>query len=151
MASEYRSARFWHNPMLQNFVAYALKDAQFRENDEARHEERDERDTGTVWTVALETFGKLAELCDKFRDECAEHIAAAIELEPGADGFEYARPHAAMTHERLGGKLWLAITGTGVTFTDDGNAPCLEAMTEWSRANSKESLYFGDDGEMYLC
>lgn len=143
-----RNAEFARNPMLQDFIGCALQDLQYRENDEACTEGRTARDSGTIYEIEGITFVRLTALCDRFAVECAEHIQAALDMEAG--DFEYRRGKGAMSHDELGSTLWLAITGSGVTFTDDGNAPCLEAMAEWARNVYCEGLQFGDDESIYL-
>jgi len=145
--SECESA-FLANPILCDFISCALQDAQLTEADEACMEQRDKRDSGTIYTLPAETFLKLQTIAARFAVECFEHIESATDLEPGDDGFRYAKEY--MTHSRIGSTLWLAVTGSGVTFTDDGSAPCLIAMADWANGLHVESLYFGDDGEMYL-
>ena len=136
------------SPMLADFVSCALQDLGLSEQDEAFTDERDARDSGTIYRLQDETFDALRLIASRFERECGELIDAALALDPKGVGFEYARK--PMSLERIGSTLWLAVTGSGVTFTDDGNAACLEQMATWARANSVESLYFGDDGEVYL-
>lgn len=148
-----RKAAFRAEPMLEDFVAVALQDLQLRESDEACGEEREARDSGTIYTLRPDTFAALQEIVSRFRLECADHIAAALELEPGGPGLPYrrgSRTGCPITESELGGTLWLAVTGTGVTFTDDGNADCLEALATWARAQHCEGLYFGDAGDVHL-
>lgn len=145
-----RRSLFHADPILADFVSCAIQDAGLREQDEACTDGRKPNDSGTIYTLQLDTFNALRGICDKFHSECQTHIDAALELEPGSDGLRYARNGNGMTLERIGSTLWLAITGSGVTFTDDGDAPCLQAMADWARSNSRECLYFGDDAELYL-
>ena len=143
-----RNILFAAKPMLADFVSTALQDLQYSENDKACTEGREARDSGTIYDLDAGTFGKLAAMCDAFEEKMPRSIAAALELEPQGEGFEYARE--PITYERLGSTLWLAITGSGVTFTDDGCAVCLVAMAEYARTIYCEGLDFGDEGEIYL-
>ena len=148
-----RKAAFKAEPMLEDFVATALQDLQLSENDEACEEEREANDSGTIYELRGETFDAMAEIVAKFRADCGEHIAAALDLEPGEDGLRYRRGSRSGCHideSELGSTLWLAVTGTGVTFTDDGDAPALQAMADWARSQRVEGLYFGDDLGVYL-
>jgi hypothetical protein len=143
-----RNILFAANPILASFVSCALQDLQLTENDEACTDGREARDSGTIYELNAETFGKLAAICDRFADEMRCSIAAALALEPKGEGYEYARE--PLTESKLGSTLWLAVTGSGVTFTDDGQAIALVAMAEWANVNSCEGLYFGDDGKPYF-
>ncbi len=146
--SEYHRGIALLNDIVSDFVATALQDAQLREADEACSEDREARDTGTIYTLRRETFDKLRNIVKRFEDEMPQSIEAALELEPKGEGYEYAKQ--PLTRSRIGSTLWLAVTGSGVTFTDDGCAVSLVAMAEWARANHSEGLYLGDDGELYL-
>ena len=143
-----RNILFAAKPMLSAFVSTALEDLQLSENDEACTEGREPRDAGTIYELNEETFAKLAAMCEAFETAMPRSIAAALELKPKGEGFEYARQ--PLTHERLGALLWLGVTGSGVTFTDDGCAVCLVAMAEYARGIYCEGLDFGDEGEIYL-
>lgn len=151
---EQRREDFRADSMLEDFVSTALQDAQLTEDDAACSEEREARDSGTVYTLNRWAFDSLREIVSRFRRECGEHIAAALELEPGEPGLQWrtsgSRAGQQITDDELGSTLWLAVTGSGVTFTDDGDAPCLEAMADWASHNRIESLYFGDNGSLYL-
>lgn len=148
-----RKAAFKAEPLLSDFVATALQDLQLSESDEACTDEREARDSGTIYTLEGDTFARLSEIVSRFRAECGEHIAAALELEPGEDGLRYRtgpRSGCSITESELGATLWLAVTGSGVTFTDDGDAPCLQAMADWARSQHCEGLYFGDAGTVHV-
>lgn len=144
----HRALAFIANPMLADFVSCALQDLQLTENDEACTDGREPRDSGTIDELAPETFDLLRAICDQFRADNFEAIERALEFEPGDENIPYGKHY--ITHERLGSTLWLAVTGSGVTFTDDGNAPELEQFAEWARAHRVESLYFGDDEIPYF-
>jgi hypothetical protein len=146
---ESRNAAFRACPILWDFVGTMLQDAQLSENDEACTEGREPRDSGTVYTLPDSEFEKCKQLCESFMAEHAADIEAATELEPGQPGLQYTASRY-MNHERIGSTLYLAAVGHGVTFTDDGNAPCLERLANAARALRWESPYFGDDGRLYL-
>ena len=144
-----RKQAFRESPILADFLSCMLQDLQFSESDEACMESRDERDAGTIYDCPDETFANARRFCDRFAADCADHIEAAQELEPGSDGLRYANGRY-MTLERIGSTLWLAASGSGVTFTDDGDSPALEAMAQWARDCHLEA-YLGDDGCAYVC
>lgn len=144
-----RRADFFAVPILADYLACMLQDLQYSEADESCTDEREARDTGTIYTLREETYQRCKSGCERFMVDCREAIEAATALEPGEPGLRYARGRY-MTLERIGSTLWLARTGSGVTFTDDGDAPCLVAMADWARANPLECAYFGDDGAVYL-
>ncbi|WLJ71171.1 hypothetical protein [Sphingomonas phage Carli] len=143
-----RKAIYRADSMLESFIGCALQDLQLSESDEACTDEREARDSGTIYTLDARTFESLRSVVEAFRVACGPHIESALELEPGEDGLQYGRDY--MTHDRIGSTLWLAVTGTGVTFTDDGDAPALVAMADWSRSQHCEGLYFGDAGGVHL-
>ncbi len=142
-----RRAAFNACPILADYLATALQDLQYSEMDAACTEERDERDTGTVYNCPDETFTKAKIHCQTFMRDCASHIEAALELEPGEAGFRYGQDWLSWPH--IGATFYLATVGSGVTFTDNGDAPCLEAMAQYARKNWGEGLYLGDDGKAY--
>lgn len=143
-----RNADFAANPGFADYLATMLEDAQHSESDEACTEDREARDVGTIYTLTEETYR--ASLADwrRFAGENAADIAAAGELEPGEDGLRSGRRH--MTPERIGSTLWLARTGSGVGFTDDGDAECLQRLDAAARALGNVDAYLGDDGDLYL-
>lgn len=143
-----RRDAFKRSPILESFLATALQDLQYSEADEACTEERDARDSGTIYDCPDATFATARAMVARFESECAQAIAAAGELEPGVEGFNYARHY--MTPDRIGSRLYLSCVGSGVGFLDDGNADCLETMEAWARANRIESPYFGDDDKAYF-
>jgi hypothetical protein len=144
-----RKAIFRAEPMLSDFIACALQDLGLTEQDEACTDDREARDSGTIYTLEATSFQKLRDIVSAFRVECADHIAAALHLEPGEDGLRHRGDRGHLSLEGLGSTLWLAITGSGVGFTDDGDAPCLEAMADWAASHSVEGLSFDDSGEVY--
>ena len=153
-AIEAERRTLYRDSMLESFVSTALQDAQLSESDEACGEEREARDVGTIYTIPARTLERLRQIVESFRADCAAHIESALDLEPGEDGLQYRRGSkagAGLSDEELGSTLWLAVTGTGVTFTDDGDSPALQAMADWARANGVEGLYIGDSGGAYLC
>jgi hypothetical protein len=148
LTEEERKAAFRACPILESYIATALEDLQLSEADEACTESREARDSGTVYTLPAPEFEKAKAICERFAAEHAADIEAAGELVPGEPGLQYTT-HRYMTADRIGSTLYLARVGSGVTFTDDGDAPALQRMAEAARAEHAESPYFGDDGGVY--
>ena len=83
------------------------------------------------WGVERLTRASVANIardCDKFEAENETHLGQALCLEPGGEGLEHSRHE--LTDSRLGNLFWFARQGHGVAFTDDGYAPCLQALQE---------------------
>ena len=145
-----RNAAFKACPILKDYLATALQDLQLSEADEACLEEREERDSGTVYDCPDSVFQWAQTYCERFMVEQSGNIEAVLQAEAGSEGFEWCRDNPArLTHDGIGSTLYLASVGHGVGFTDDGRAPCLEALDDWASANNRDSLYFGDDGKVY--
>lgn len=142
-----RKAAFKACPILADYLATALQDLQYSESDEACTDEREARDSGTIYDCPVETFDAARRDCEAFMAANAAHIESALELVPGEDGLRYGRVY--VTYERIGSRFYLQRVGHGVGFTDDGDANCLKAMGEYARSHSCESLYLGDDGKAY--
>lgn len=147
-AERVREAAFKACPILRDYLATMLQDCQLTEGEEACTEEREERDAGTIYSVPDSLFERAKADCESFYSDNREAIEEALELVPGEDGLRYANGRY-MTAERIGSTLYLASVGTGVTFTDDGDAPCLQRLAEAARKLNRESPYFGDDGQLY--
>jgi len=147
-----RNADFRACPILADFIATMLQDLQYREADEACEEEREEGDTGTIYTLDESIYQTCKGLCEGFMERNAESIEQALDLVPGEDGLQYAgqRGYRAMTHERIGSTFYMLLVGHGVSFTDDGDAPCLEAMNADTRAERGAEFYF-DGKRVYFC
>lgn len=143
-----RNADFRACPILAPFLATMLEDLDLHESEEACIEEREPRDSGTIYTLPDSEYEKCKEMCERFyRDNLAD-IEAAGELEPGEPGLQYTVDRY-MTEERIGSTFYMLLVGHGVSFTDDGNADCLERLNEATRdLGHFEGAYFGDDGEV---
>lgn len=133
---------------LDSYISIALECMQLSENDEACSDGRDARDTGTIYTLTQSTYETLKAHWLAFVTDCAAHIADALDLVPGDDGLRYTDIRVSI--DGLAGTYWLAQTGSGVDFTDDGDAPALQAMADYADAHSVEGLYFGDNGKVYI-
>lgn len=137
-----RNAAFNACPILADFVATMLQDLQYSEADEACEAEREEGDTGTIYTLADDTFDRCKAYCEEFMANNAAAIEEALDLVPGEPGLRYGRNY--VTHERIGSTLYMLAVGHGVSFTDDGDAECLNKLNAATRSHRLE---FGFDHE----
>lgn len=152
MRESMRKADFRAIPILESYVATLLEDLQHNENESACMEDREPRDSGTVYSLPDSEYQKCKRSCERFMRENAEAIAEALELVPGEEGLRYGREY--MTHDRIGYYFYMERVGHGVSFTDDGTpgeAHCLSRLRE--AANNFgycEGGHFGDDGRVYI-
>ena len=144
MTESERKAAFKACPILSDYLATALEDLQFSEADAACMDGRQEEDSGSIYDCPNETFQRALQDCREFMSANAEHVEAATDCHPAN-----APDGPCLTVERIGSTFYLQRVGHGVGFTDDGDAPCLEAMGEYCRSHHTEGLYFGDDGKVY--
>ena len=142
-----RNRDFQRCPILRDYIAAMLDDVQESENYNAQEDDREPVETGTIYTLREITYQQCAALCVAFMRDNAEHIDAALDLIPGEPGLRYGRDY--MTHDRIGYYFYMLSVGHGVGFTDDGDAPCLVAMCDYTRANRGAEFYVGDDGNVY--
>lgn len=98
--------------------------------------------------LAPSALARIIADCAKFQEAHDELLDDARNLVPGDDGFKYGRD--ALDDERLGMLFWYARNGHGVAFTDDGDAPCLQALQNAARAFCGSDVYLGDDGLIYI-
>jgi hypothetical protein len=145
---ERRNADFKACPILADYLATMLQDLQYREADEACMEGREERDTGTIYTLSESEYQKHKADCERFYSENLADIEAAGDLVPGEDGLQYTQTRY-MTPERIGSTFYMLRVGHGIAFTDDGDADCLERLNEATRAFSHFDSMIADDGEVY--
>lgn len=136
-------------PILRSYIATMLQDLQLSELDEACEEEREPRNSGTIYTLPDSEYEKCKADCVQFYTENLDDISEAGDLVPGEDGLKYTQDRY-MTEERVGSTFYLLRVGHGIAFTDDGNAPCLERLNEATRAFGGFDTYFGDDGNVYI-
>ena len=144
-----RKAAFNACPILESYIAAALEDLQFSESDESYMDGRKERDTGTIYDCAPETFQRAQADCVAFMESMRRWIVRAIDLEPGEDGLRYSRHGRGFDHARIGYYLYMQRVGHGVGFTDDGDDESLQIMADYCRSHRLEGLYFGDDNNVY--
>jgi hypothetical protein len=135
-------------PILRSYIGTMLQDLQLSEAEEACMEEREERDSGTIYTLPDSEYAKCKSDCVRFYEENKADIEAAGDLVPGEDGLQYTRDRY-MDADRIGSTFYMLRVGHGVAFTDDGDAPCLERLNEATRAFRSFDAYFGDDGNVY--
>ena len=143
-----RTAAAGADPAFAAYLAAMLSDAGRHEEEEARSESRETREVGSVETMPQDVYE--ASLADwrRFADGNAADIAAACALVPGEEGFSFA--DGAMTPERIGATAWLVRTGSGIGFTDDGDAECLRRLDAAAEALGQVDAYLGDDDMLHL-
>lgn len=145
-----RKADFRACPILADYLATMLQDLQFTESDEACTDEREARDSGTIYELNESDYQRCKADCEAFMVDNAADIESALDLVPGEDGLR-STADRYMTHERIGSTLYMVRVGHGVSFTDDGDADCLQRLNAAARAMAYfEGAYFGDDGKVYL-
>jgi hypothetical protein len=145
-----RNADFKACPILSDYIATMLSDLQFREMDEACTDDREERDTGTIYTLNDSLYAKCKADCEAFMADNATAIEEALALVPGEEGLRYGRDY--MTYDRIGYYFYMSRVGHGVGFTDDavpGESECLAALEKAARDAAHFEPYLGDDGEVY--
>jgi hypothetical protein len=105
----------------------------------------------TFSDLAPETLTRIIADCATFQIVNETLLAEASELVPGSDGLRYGND--VLDDRRLGQLFWYARNGHGVSFLDDGDAPCLEALQDacgYGTAFSTVDSYLGDDGLIYF-
>lgn len=100
--------------------------------------------------LAPVTLARIVADCERFQTSNAALLEQAQALEPGSEGLRYCRSSDGLNEERLGMLFWYARNGHGVAFTDDGNAPCLQALQDASKAFPQVDTGLGDDGKIYF-
>ena len=99
-----RKVAFRANPLIEGFLSTALEDLQFTENETACQEEREARDTGTIYDCPDETF-------QRAKDECDAFIAAAMTAPEMTECdftlVEFIESSFAFVQEHIGSDLYL--------------------------------------------
>jgi len=133
-----RRAAFRSEPMIEGFLSCALQDLQFMEMDESYMEEREERDSGTIYTCPDETFCRAVDECARFRTSAGDLLA-----DMSCDQLE-----------RAGADLYLERAGHGAGFSDRpgiyGSQEVADSMSSMVQKGADISVYFGDDGQAYF-
>jgi hypothetical protein len=155
MASETeREAAFKACPMARDFLATLLQDAQLSEADEACSDEREARDSGTIYDCPDSTFRAAVADCEAFLAAIRLHLATVPD---GAlAGLDLANRY---TLAQMGSDLYLERAGHGAGFRDrdtwsddsDENRAIGEALSDLVESRSSLESYFGDDGRVYIC
>lgn len=133
------------NPFLSGYLAAMLQDLQMSEADEACTDEREERDSGTIYTLPAETFGQALADCEGFR-RVADRDGALT------DAAQF------MTLEALGSDFHMTRVGHGVgyweraelKFGNEVYGNCGDALTAAAELFRNQGGSFGDDGKVYL-
>lgn len=143
-----RKADFKACPILADFLATMLQDLQYSEADYACEEERDDADVGTIYTLDSPVYDRCKEFCESFYRDNLAAIEEALDLTPGEGGLRYGRDY--ISHARIGSTLYMEVVGHGVSFTDDGDAPCLEALREASHKTRMEFDFDHESETVYM-
>ena len=98
--------------------------------------------------LAPATLARIIEDCAAFDLGMARNIQSAMALDPGSDELRYARE--SLDRRRIGQLFWYARNGHGVSFTDDGNAQCLENLQKAAKRSGEVWLEFGDDDLIHM-
>ncbi|MEG3175813.1 hypothetical protein U1872_06195 [Sphingomonas sp. RB3P16] len=147
MTEAERKAEFRRLPILSDYLATALQDAQYSEADDACSAEREERDTGTIYTLSDSDFA--AAVAD------VERFLAAPVSDNGASAGElldliFYDVGSTYSTAQAGCDLWLTRNGHGAGFWDRGLGKAGDLLTEAAAALGSIDPYFGDDGKFYL-
>lgn len=149
-----RAAMFAANPMVAGFLSTMLQDAQLTEFDESGTQEREERDTGTIYDCPDATFRAAIAECDAFVAAAEAIMVDGLDVTLGA----YCRDSFAFIREHIGSDLYLERAGHGAGFCDrdiwavddrDLNRCIGEALSGCVAGPSLET-YLGDDGALYI-
>lgn len=143
-----RKVDFKACPILADFLATMLQDLQYTEADNACEDEREEGDTGTIYTVSQAVYDRCKAFCEAFMRDNAEAIEEALDLVPGEDGLRYGRN--GISYERIGSTLYMEVVGHGVSFTDDGDADCLQKLREAGNAVRMEFDFDHESETVYM-
>jgi len=130
----YRNLDFKMWSGLSDYIATALQDLQYSENDQACEDGRVALDVGTIYDIPAETFAKLRD------DYAAFHTAA------GVDRDEWIAQFGA---ESFGSDFHMTRVGHGVGYWDRDAGELGERLTKLCEAYRSEGPYSGDDGRTY--
>lgn len=155
MSESEREAAFRANPLIRGFLSTALEDLQFNENETACQEEREARDTGTIYDCPDETFQRAKDECEAF---LASARAAPELIECGFTLAEFIESSFPFVREHIGSDLYLERAGHGAGFRDrtiwaDGyteNREIGERLSAAVNPRGTLEIYLGDDGCAYF-
>lgn len=155
ISEEERKAAFRANPAAESFLATLLEDAQLHESDEACGEEREARDSGTIYDCPDGTYRVAMANCEAFLAAIREALAAVPDQ--ALAGLDLDNRY---TMERLGADLYLKRAGHEAGFRDrvdtwsddrEENDAIGERLSELVDSRGSLESYFGDDGRLYVC
>lgn len=126
-----RRADFRACPILASYLSTMLQDLQHTESDESCTEGRDERDSGTIYTLPEETY---------------QTCKAQVMLWYDANRADI--DECGLSDDMIGSTLYLSSVGHGVSFTDRGADDVLDRLE--ASVPLWDSAYFGDDGMVYV-
>lgn len=121
-------------PGLSDYIATALEDLQHSESDEACLHEREERDTGTIYSLPCVTYSRL-------KSDYEDFIGKA-----GNDFREWCDRFGP---ESFGANFHLTRSGHGAGYWDRGAGELGDRLTSLCDGYRGLELYLGDDGRTY--
>lgn len=127
-------------PILCDYLATALADLQYTEDDESCSDDREARDSGTVYDCPDETFLKALQDCQRFMSDCAAYLASD-DLPNRYRQWD----SGPINGKTIGSDLYLTRAGHGTGFWEYDAAP----LDNWCERNRISGLYFGDNGQAY--
>lgn len=156
MTDALRTKTFLARPMVMGFLSTLLEDLQLSENEEACTEEREARDTGTIYSCPDSTFRAAVAECDAFESACRN--APVSRNGQSVDIGTLCRESLFYVKARIGSDLYLERAGHGAGFRDrdiwsddrEENKAIGEALSDVVSGTGLET-YLGDDGEAYIC
>lgn len=90
--------------------------------------------------LSADALSQILADCAKFQKEAAALLESAYRLQPGSDGFRYARN--PINPKRAGNLFWYARNGHGVTWMDDGDSECLRGLQDLCRPFGEVNPYW---------
>jgi hypothetical protein len=141
-----RKAIMRANPMVEGFLSTLLEDLQHSESDEACTEDREARDTGTIYDCPDSTFRAAVAECESF-------VAGLAKDSHGRNGLDLALDYApnGYTLEAAGSDLYLERAGHGAGFRDRGLGRAGAWLSDGVDSRSSLEAHLGDDGRAYIC
>lgn len=125
---------FTANPGFSDYLAVMLQDLQYSEADNACEDEREARDTGTIY-----------ELSDDFvNDELADYTAFIAAAGDDAETFA-----DLCGWDQFGSDFYMSRVGHGVGFSDRTSDPVGGRLDTLAQTMRSEGAYLGDDGKVY--
>ncbi|WP_141237105.1 hypothetical protein [Sphingopyxis sp. GW247-27LB] len=140
--------------MVEGFLSTMLQDAQYREADEACSEEREARDTGTIYDCPDATLRAVIAECDQFIT-----AARAVNVTDDVNLATFCNQAWNHVRKQIGSDLYLERAGHGAGFRDrdiwacddrDLNRRIGRALSDLVARHPSLETYVGDDGALYI-